>query len=40
MLSAACVNEPRAEMSTDHQMLRDLPPFVAVVINKDPTLAQ
>ena len=40
VLSAACVNEPNAEMATDHRMLRDLPPFVAAVANQDPTLAQ
>lgn len=37
VLSAACVNEPSAEMATDHRMLRDLPPFVTAV---DPGLAQ
>lgn len=37
VLSAACVNEPSAEMATDHRMLRDLPPFVTAV---DPALAQ
>lgn len=38
VLSAACVNEPSAEMATDHQMMRDLSPFVATVPNQDPAL--
>lgn len=38
VLSAACVNEPSAEMATEHQMMRDLPPFVATVVSQDPAL--
>lgn len=38
VLSAACVNERSAEMATEHQMMRDLPPFVATVPNQDPAL--
>ena len=36
VLSAACVNEPSAEMVTEHRMMHDLPPFVAAVANQDP----
>jgi len=38
VLSAACVNEASAEMATEHQMMRNLPPFVAAVANQDPAL--
>ena len=38
VLSAACVNEASAEMATEHQMMRDLLPFVATVANQDPAL--
>ena len=38
VLSAACVNEASAEMATEHQMMRDLPPFVATVANQDSSL--
>lgn len=38
VLSAACVNEASAEMATEHQMMRNLPPFVATVANQDPAL--
>lgn len=38
VLSAACVNEPSAEMPTEHQMMRDLSPFVASIPSQDPAL--
>ncbi|XP_058949821.1 N-myc proto-oncogene protein isoform X1 [Pocillopora verrucosa] len=36
--SAACVNEPSAEMATEHQMMRDLSPFVTAIPSQDSAL--
>lgn len=40
VLSAACVNEPSAEMAAEHRMLREFSPFVPTVTNQDPALAR
>ena len=40
VLSAACgVNESSAEMATEHQIMRELPPFAPTVPNQDSALA-
>ena len=40
VLSAACgVNESSAEMATEHQIMRELPPFASTVPNQDSALA-
>lgn len=40
VLSAACgVNESSAEMATEHQIMRELPPFAPTVPNQDSVLA-